>query len=230
MPAAASKQEAREAVAEKGVVLPQPQKITVDEISEKVMASQELKNIGVLLTGTDNKPMPNQNLVVSISGNGEVNRNPERTFIQTNESGKAYFDLKAGEKAGVMKTLIRYSDHGNDHVKAEIKTIITPGQPETIELFNNLQASPSGMKLLKPIHILVKDSFGNPTYDVPVDFVITMGDGMFENRSNKVTIRTNDAGEIAMPFFLGKTPGFNAVDIKVQNTQIQKTFQAVGQE
>lgn len=194
------------------------------------MASQEMKHIGILLTGTDNKPMPNKNLVVSISGNGEVNKNPERTFIQTNESGKAYFDLKAGNKTGVMKTIIRCRDQGEDYVKAEIKTIITPGEPKTIELFNNLQASPSGMKLLKPIHIHVKDGFGNPTYDVPVDFVITMGDGMFENRSNKATIRTNDAGEITMPFFLGKTPGFNAVDITVQNTQIQKTFQAVGQE
>lgn len=220
----------QESVEKKTTVQQKPFQITVDEISEKVMASEEIENIGVLLTGSDNRPMPNKNLLVTISGNGEVNKNPERTYIQTNDSGKAYFDLKAGNKTGIMKTVIRCGEQGDNHVKAEIKTIITPGEPETIELFNNLQASPSGMKLLKPIHILIKDRFGNPAYDVPVDFVITMGDGMFENRSNKATVITNDAGEITMPFFVGKTPGFNAVDIKVQNTQIQKTFQAVGQE
>lgn len=77
---------------------------------------------------------------------------------------------------------------------------------------------------------MVLDRFGNPTGKVPVSFRVTMGEGLFDNGRKQITETTKENGEIIMNFTLGKEPGFNAVDISVPDTDLTKTFQAVGQD
>jgi len=167
---------------------------------------------------------------VIIAGNGEVNNHPEKTTIRTDENGTAYFDLKAGKKTGTLRTRIRCQDPEFKHITADLQAAIIPNEPTNMELHNNLQAHPSGRKLPKPIRVIVQDRFGNPVNKASVSFHVTMGDGFFDNKSKKITETTNDNGEIIMDFTLGKEPGFNAVDVRVADTDLVKAFQAVGQD
>lgn len=89
---------------------------------------------------------------------------------------------------------------------------------------------PSGRKLPKPIRVIVLDRFGKPVNQAAVTFQVTTGDGFFDDKSKKITETTNDNGEIIMDFTLGKEPGFNAVEVRVADTDLVKAFQAVGQD
>jgi len=182
------------------------------------------------LIGTDKKPMSDQPILVTLIGNGEINSHPEKTAIKTDDNGTAYFDLKAGKKIGDLKVVLRCQNPEFKHIKTELDSTIIPNEPEKLEIQNNLQAYPAGKKLLKPIKVLVHDRFGNPINGRSVNFQVTMGDGMLENNQKTATAATNENGEITMDFTLGKEPGFNAVNIKVDGTGLEKAFQAVGQD
>ncbi len=181
--------------------------------------------------GTDEKPVPGQMLDVIVAGNGEVNNQKEKTTITTDENGTAYFDLKAGKKTGTLRIRVRCQDFEFKHITADLQTVIIPNEPSNLEIHNNQQAQPAGRKLPKPIRVVVQDRFGNPVNKAAVSFQVTMGDGFFDNNNSKKIIETtNDNGEIIMDFTLGKEPGFNAVDIRVADTDLVKAFQAVGQD
>ncbi len=165
-----------------------------------------------------------------IAGNGEVNNQTEKTTITTDENGTAYFDLKSGKKTGALKIRVRCQNPEFKHITADLQTVIIPNEPSNLEIHNNLQAHPSGRKLPKPVRVIVQDRFGNPVNKAVVSFQVTMGDGFFDNKSKKINETTNDNGEIIMDFTLGKEPGFNAVDVRVADTDLVKAFQAVGQD
>ncbi|TVQ68132.1 MAG: hypothetical protein EA363_11605 [Balneolaceae bacterium] len=78
--------------------------------------------------------------------------------------------------------------------------------------------------------MILLDRFGNPVNQAAVSFQVTMGEGFFDNKSKKIIETTNDNGEIIMDFTLGKEPGLNAVEVRVADTDLVKTFQAVGQD
>lgn len=174
--------------------------------------------------------MSGQTLEVILAGNGEVNNQPEKTTITTDEKGNAYFDLKAGKKTGILKVRIRCREPEYHHISTELQTLIMANEPDSLEIHNNLQAHPSGRKLPKPIRVLIQDRFGNPAGKIPVSFRVTMGDGTFDNSSKEITEHTDENGEITMNFTLGKEPGFNAVDVRVPDSDLGKAFQAVGQD
>ncbi len=169
-------------------------------------------------------------LEVTLNGNGEINNQLEKAVLKTDDNGIARFDLKAGKKIGILKAVIRCQNPDFQNIKNELKINIIPNEPANLEIHNNLQAYPTGKKLPKPVKVLIQDRFGNPVSGIPVTFRVTMGGGMFDNNNKMATGSTNEHGEINMDFTLGKEPGFNAVDVKVKDSDLGKAFQAVGQE
>jgi len=210
--------------------IPKPDRLQVKPYETQIRAFDTLKNISVQLIGTDENPVSGQRLDVIAAGNGEVNSQPEKTTITTDENGTAYFDLTAGKKTGILRVRVRCQDPEFKHITADLETVIIPNEPSNLEIHNNLQAHPAGRKLPKPIRVVVQDRFGNPVNEVAVSFQVTMGDGFFDNNGKKMTETTNVNGEITMDFTLGKEPGFNAVDVRVADTDLVKAFQAVGQD
>lgn len=83
----------------------------------------------------------------------------------------------------------------------------TPGKVEKIErVSGHLQEGSAGYVLDEPFVLIVKDNYGNPVPNFPVEFKVTKGDGFIGGKRDTVIVTGND-GKASCHYTLGYKPG-----------------------
>jgi len=200
------------------------------DLNKKYSAGEEIKNIEMQLMGTNGEPIANEEVEVVLMHAGKVNGKPGNNSFKTDKEGKFTFNWLLHKKTGKQKAGVRVSDKKYHQVKKEIPVEVQAAEPEELKILNNHQAVATGNPIKKPIVAVVHDTFGNPVKEVSVTMKVTMGNGMFDNGKKSLTQKTNHDGRVKTGFTLGDEPGFNAVDVDLDDHKINKKFQAVGQE
>lgn len=210
---------------------PKPEKILLKTDLEKTYsACEEIKKIEMQLLGSSGKPVPNEKIDVVLMHAGKVNGKSGNNSLKTDSNGTFTFSWLLYEKTGTQKAGIRVSDKKYHQVRKEISVNVGAAKPEGLKILNNHQAVETGKPIKKPIVAVVNDKYGNPVRDVSVTMNVTMGNGFFDNGKKNLTQKTNPEGRVETGFTLGDEPGFNAVDVDLDDYKINKKFQAVGQE
>lgn len=207
-----------------------PQKILLKTDLVDAAVDEKINNVEVQLMGSMGKPVESEELEIILNGKGKVNEKAVKTTIKTDSTGTASFNWQVDDKAGEKKALVRCVNDKFKKVEKIIAIEAKPGKPDTVKLYNNHQAGPSGEKLSKPIAFKVLDSFGNAVPGIESLLKITMGNGKFSNGKREVISKTDKKGRVEIDYKLGTEPGFNAIDISLPKYNITKSFQAVGQE
>ena len=208
----------------------EPKSIILKSDIPSIIAGEEIKDIKVQLLGTLGDPVSSTRLKVVLDGKGHINGKDEGAVIITDPKGMASFDWKPDHRIGEKSILVRCDDDTYKTVKLVHKTIVKPAAPSNINLINNHQAGLIGSKLEKPVKIIVMDKFENPVDGLKVVMKVSMGDGTFKNGKRESVMETDYKGTCNIDFTLGPEPGFNAIDIKLPEFNMTKSFQAVGQE
>lgn len=208
-----------------------PEKILLKTDLEKAYpAGEEIKKIEVQLLGSNGKPVPDEKVEVVLMHAGKVNGKPGNNSFKTDKNGTFTFSWSLYEKTGTQKAGIRVADKKYHQVRKEISVNVRAAKADSLKILNNHQAVETGKPIKKPIVAVVKDKFGNPVKNISVTMNVTMGNGTFDNGKKSLTQKTNQEGRVETGFTLGDEPGFNAVDVDLDDYKINKKFQAVGQE
>jgi len=200
------------------------------ELDKTRVAAETVKDIKLQLIGSNGDPIADEEIEIVLMRPGKINGKKERDLIKTDKNGEVSFEWQLSEKTGTQKAGVRVAKKDYQHVKKEFSFRVTAGKPESLQILNNHQAVETGKPVQKPIVAVVKDAFGNPASDINVSMNVSMGNGTFENGNDTFKAKTDANGRVETGFTLGDEPGFNAVDIKLDKYDLNKNFQAVGQE
>lgn len=208
-----------------------PDKILLNtELKKTYSAGEEIKGIEIQLMGTNGEPVANEAVEVVLMHAGKVNGKAGNHSFKTDKDGKFTFNWSLYGKKGVQKAGIRVADKNYHGVRKEISVSVEAAKPESLKILNNHQAVETGKPIKKPIVAVVQDKYENPVKDVEVIMKVSMGNGTFDNGKDTLTQTTDKDGLVETGFILGDEPGFNAVDIDLSEYNLNKKFQAVGQE
>lgn len=208
-----------------------PNKLKLKTEQDKTrLAADKVKDIKVQLIGSDGDPIENEKIEIVLMRSGKINGKKDRDVMKTDKNGEVSFDWQLSEKAGTQKAGVRVAKKGYQHIKKELSFEVAAAKPDSLQILNNHQAVETGKPVHKPIVAVVKDAFDNPVSEVNVSMNVSMGNGAFENGRDTFKAKTDANGRVETGFTLGDEPGFNAVDIKLDEFDLNKNFQAVGQE
>lgn len=115
-----------------------------------------------------------------------------------------YFALRVFDEAGNgsgMSNVVESATVGNA-VAQQLSLVSGCGQSGEV-----------GLALAQPLVALVRDQYGKPFKDHPVEFVVVSGAGAF-NGGNQVTVATDSTGKAAAWLTLGTTPGEVRVEMR----------------
>ena len=93
----------------------------------------------------------------------------------------------------------------------------------------NHQSGKVNEELAEPFVISLLDEFSNPVVGHAVTFEMKDGNGYFSDSKRKVTMQTDDDGQVAAKYTLGANPGFNSVKVTTKNLKDSIEFQAMAQ-
>ncbi|MFB6354962.1 MAG: secretin N-terminal domain-containing protein, partial [bacterium] len=147
------------------------------EFSVKAIESQSLT---VKLTNGQDSPVEGEKVMYSLTHGGGAlgEKGTSQVKTQTNRSGIAQVEFRPDNRAGtrVIEAYVPQYD-----LLVNFMVNVKPGKPhEIVKVSGDKQEAMFGQGVEKPITVEVRDEYGNPIPDVPVQFENITGGGLMD--------------------------------------------------
>ncbi|NQT26906.1 MotA/TolQ/ExbB proton channel family protein [candidate division KSB1 bacterium] len=208
--------------------------IPVSGDEQKIMINQKLAHPLIVeclqIKGTKKVVKSGEKILFESLNNMGIFENGESIIdVQTDTSGRAEVFFTPQKQNGSCQIQVTHPEHPEDPVHFNYEVIVSEPTDFRIKTGNNQSAS-AGQKLPAPIVIEVLDDSGNLIPSCIVHFQVEMGDGKFTNNKSFIDAETDNNGLASAEFTSGRTPGFNAIQVSVEQIEKKRiSIQALGQ-
>lgn len=164
-------------------------------------------------------PVPNRDVVFTVTGGGGKFGASSQTTVKTNDQGIASATLTLGPTPGATNTVQASSTFNNNPLSGSpITFTATALTPQTLEAVSPLTHSgTANLPLADSIKVRVRDTQNNPLANYPVTFTVILGGGKV-NGSDNITVNTDLTGIAKVQWRLGSIAGTNNNKIRASAT------------
>ncbi|MBN2088998.1 T9SS type A sorting domain-containing protein [candidate division KSB1 bacterium] len=163
----------------------------------------------VKVTDQYENPITGHSIIFKVTGGGAKIEGQNSKTVISDGLGLASVILTVGPNEKEMNTCEASGIKGNGDALegSPIVFQVTPGKVEKVERFSgHNQEGSAGYSLDEPFVAIVKDNYGNPVPNFPLEFKVTKGDG-FIGTSRDTVIYTGNDGKASCTYIMGYQPG-----------------------